>query len=67
MMTSLSDISDVLFIFMPATGVKKGHDLMNQNLPSFYCVTKNTPKRSLIISTDATLSSVLSTQCKKLG
>ena len=69
MMTALSDSSDVLYIFMPITGVKKGHDLMNQNLPSISCLRIITSMMifSLIISTDATSSSDCGTQCKKVG
>ena len=32
-MEAILDSSDVLYIFMLVTGIKKGHDLMNQNVP----------------------------------
>ena len=69
MMTSLLDNSDALCIFMLVAGFLKGHDLMNQNLPSFSCLKKITSIMSFpfILSTYADLSSVWSTQGKKFG
>ena len=69
MMTALSDSSAVLSIFMHVTGVLKGHDMMNQNLTSFYCLLLINYILSfpLILSTYATSSSVWSTQCEKVG
>ena len=55
------------FGYVPdVTGVKKGHDLMNQNLPSFPCLRIITSIMSfyLILSTYATSSSVWNTQCQ---
>ena len=37
-MTFLSYSAALLYIFMPSTGVLKGHNLMNQHLPSFSCL-----------------------------
>ena len=69
MITVLLDSSDVLSIFMPVTDVKKGHDIMNQNLLSFYClgIIYSITSIPLIISTYATSSSVWITQCKIVG
>ena len=69
MMTALPYRSAVLSIFMPVTGVLKGHDLMNQKLSSFSCLGTITYIMGfpLILSTYATSSSVCSTQCKKVG
>ena len=37
-MADLPDSSAVLYIYISVTGGKKGHDLMNQNRPSFSCL-----------------------------
>ena len=68
-MAALPDSSAVLSIFIPVTGVKKGHDMINQNLPLFYCLIIITSIIGFpfIISTCATSISVWSTQCKKIG
>ena len=68
-MTAMSDSSDALSIFIPVTGVKKGHALMNQNLTPFSCLRIITSIMipPLMILTDYNSSSVWSTQCKKLG
>ena len=69
MMKLLSDSSTVMSIFMPVTGVKKGHGTMNQNLPSFYClgIIYSIIISPLILSTYAISSCVWSTQCKIVG
>ena len=68
-MTALSDRSTVLSIFMPVTGVNKGHDMMNQNLPSFSCLRIITYIISFgsILSTYANSSSIWSTKFKRVG
>ena len=68
-MTDLSYSSYVLSIFMPVTGVNKGHDMMSQNLPSFSCLRIITSIIGFtsILSKGATYSSVWSIKCKKVG
>ena len=46
-MTDLLDISDELSIFMYVIVVKKGHDMMNQNVSSFSYLRINTSIMSL--------------------
>ena len=55
-----------VYLYVCNRRLKKGDDLMNQNLPSFYClgIITSIMTSSLIISIGAYSSSVLGTKCK---